>query len=458
MDNFDVEQIWQQIELQNDLLTNTISSISKYVVSKKKLVFKDIESFNECEEDTETLIDSSVSNIIEENLSKEDEDTDQEDSDQSSDDESSLEDIIEDEEELALQDIQENDKETHAQFGKPKKKSIVDDDFFKLDEMEQFLLSEEKKINDKEPDSGNDSEHDDSEDEENDNDDIDYFKESDGDEEEEDLVEDDGEEEEDTKLKNPKYADFFGETKLDYKRPKRNAFLEELENELSDNDVQKSAFELREERLKKRIEKFEEKAVEDKPWQLKGEIKADSRPYNSLLEEVVEFDVGSRPAPVMTEETTLRLEDIIKQRIKDKAFDSVERKEKPVQDPLEYKKKLVLDQEKSKQSLAQIYEKEYLQQKAALESNGAEEKEEEPELHKEIKKMMHGLFIKLDALSNFHYTPKPTVPELKVVSNLPAVNMEEVAPVAASDAALLAPEEIKSKTKGEVMGNIINRL
>lgn len=44
------------------------------------------------------------------------------------------------------------------------------------------------------------------------------------------------------------------------------------------------------------------------------------------------------------------------------AFDDVVRKEKPKEDVFEYKKRLTLDHEKSKQSLAQIYEQEYLKQ------------------------------------------------------------------------------------------------
>ena len=123
-----------------------------------------------------------------------------------------------------------------------------------------------------------------------------------------------------------------------------------------ENKDVKSSFEQRQERLRAKIKEMEEEALAPKPWQLAGETKAELRPENALLEEDLVFDHTTRHAPVITEETTRTLEDIIRQRIKDQAFDDVERKVKPVYDPTEYKKKLVLDQEKSKFSLAEIYE------------------------------------------------------------------------------------------------------
>lgn len=63
---------------------------------------------------------------------------------------------------------------------------------------------------------------------------------------------------------------------------------------------------------------MEEEALEDKPWQLLGEVTARTRPENSLIQEDVEFDSNVAPVPVVTMETTLNLEQLIIQRIKDK--------------------------------------------------------------------------------------------------------------------------------------------
>merc|ERR1719431_688410 len=121
-------------------------------------------------------------------------------------------------------------------------------------------------------------------------------------------------------------------------------------------------------------------------------------------------------------------------------------------------KKLVLDQEKSKLSLAQVYEEEYMKladnattKKPSVGLLDKDDDEETPAEVDEIKTMMNTLFRKLDSLTHLHYTPKQKSAELKIVRNIPSINMEEVAPTAASNASLLAPAEVVGKQKGELM-------
>ena len=308
-------------------------------------------------------------------------------------------------------------------------RSKVEDQFFKLDEMEAFLNDqdalENKRIAREEKGLMDDQEEDAN---------LDLFA---------DDWNEDGEEgkavtykeyfmnediEKDVKEGAKKEEDessFDDEISLEGEKEILNGGTKRL---LSDNDEDedlgevKSTNELRQLRLKKKIQKMEQEAIgqvagigsEDKKmWQMKGEIKATDRPENSLLQEHLDYDTVSKQAPVVTEQVSKRLEDIVIQRIKDQAYDDVERKIKPVENPYEYKKKLILDQEKSKLSLAEVYEQEYLKQKSAIDDSTKtpgilddDGNEQTPKEVESIRKSMKILFSKLDSLTHFHFTPK----------------------------------------------------
>ncbi|XP_051004635.1 U3 small nucleolar ribonucleoprotein protein MPP10 [Acomys russatus] len=486
INGFDDEQIWQQLELQNEpILQHFQKAVSEAIEDEDISLLPESED-EECEEDALEMEADSQENletdVEEEQLSDVGADvpkgTERTKSSNKSDPRKSP-DFSDEDSDLDF-DIGKLEQQTKIQIkspGKPKEKSLVDDKFFKLSDMENFLEKIEKE-EEKRPD-----------DEEEE--DINLFEDIDSDDDEGGLF---GRQKikSNKSSRNLKYKDFFDPVESDDNvisvmddelgSDKEEGFAEEEENisetdedtDLEENehneqhkeglkrvtfalpddesedtsplavkqesDEVKSSFEKRQEKMDEKIASLEKELLEQKPWQLQGEVTAQKRPENSLLEETLHFDHAVRMAPVITEETTLHLEDIIKQRIRDQAWDDVERKEKPKEDAYEYKKRLTLDHEKSKLSLAEIYEQEYIK------LNQQKTEEENPE-HVEIQKMMDSLFLKLDALSNFHFIPKPPVPEIKVVSNLPAITMEEVAPVSVSDAALLAPEEIKEKNK-----------
>ncbi|KAK5977998.1 hypothetical protein GCK32_005359, partial [Trichostrongylus colubriformis] len=198
-------------------------------------------------------------------------------------------------------------------------------------------------------------------------------------------------------------------------------------------------------RLKQTIAKLEQENLAPRSWQLSGEVTAQQREENELLETHVQFDHGAKKAPEITEAFTEKLEDLIKQRIKDKAFDDVVRRKRVEERTEPYRNQAIEEQEIVKTSLAEVYEKEY--QKAAGETSAVTTVNEE---HVAIEKRMRELFRLIDALSNFDYTPPEVKPEVRVVSNMPALRVEEVGMSASTDAQLLAPEELKKRQKGDL--------
>lgn len=156
--------------------------------------------------------------------------------------------------------------------------------------------------------------------------------------------------------------------------------------------------------LRQQIAELESENVAKKSWTLMGEAGSRARPQNSLLEEDLEFDRVMKAVPVITEEIVQSLEETIKARILENRFDDVVRL-RPLGDKLFLPSRLLeLQDTKSTQSLAQIYENDYIASagaQAADDRDGKLKKE-----HDAIEALWEKICGKLDALCNAHFTPK----------------------------------------------------
>ncbi|KAI4365927.1 hypothetical protein MLD38_021864 [Melastoma candidum] len=443
IDGFDAEQIWQQIELQSHPLLSFLQrevkrfeksgEISRFLAEEPQM--KDI--LREAEDDQGR---------------KEEEDVDGFDEDEAGasedlDDDDEEEDGAEEEEK---EDRDEVGDESESESGEEGDKGGIEDGFLKIKELEEYLQKDEakkyglegsgkKKAGNKER-RGIDEDESSEEGEEDDGDD---------DDEPGGFGVDDDEEE----IENARYEDFFGgKRKKARRKPKVKDGSEEDVSEEEDGDDTEnenegnhnlSTHEKELLSMKSKIEQMEKANLEPKTWTMQGEVTAAKRPKNSALEVDLDFEHNARPAPVITEEVTASLEDLIRKRIMEAHFDDVEKPPSlPGKGPREIKE---LDENKSKKGLAEIYEDEYAQ-KASLISAPSSFSDEQK---KEATLLFKKLCLKLDALSHFHFAPKPVIEDMSIQANVPALAMEEIAPLAVSDAAMLAPEEVFSG-KGNV--------
>ncbi|KAK9478680.1 Mpp10 protein-domain-containing protein [Lipomyces japonicus] len=231
----------------------------------------------------------------------------------------------------------------------------------------------------------------------------------------------------------------------------------ESEDEEADENGQKlSNHEKMQRKLQAQIAELEEANVAKKNWTLMGEAKAMNRPLNSILEEDLEFDRGAKPVPVITKEVTETLEELIRKRIQNYDFDDLPRRNPDSITPFKRSKLVDVDENKSSKSLAQIYEEEHLRSVDA-ENNPTEEDSRLKEAHKEIEDLFNSITHKLDALSSWHFVPKPAKPSISIVANAAAISMEDAQPVTMSTESRLAPQEVyvplngKSKDSNEVL-------
>uniref|UniRef100_A0A8H7Y8E6 U3 small nucleolar ribonucleoprotein protein MPP10 n=1 Tax=Psilocybe cubensis TaxID=181762 RepID=A0A8H7Y8E6_PSICU len=193
--------------------------------------------------------------------------------------------------------------------------------------------------------------------------------------------------------------------------------------------------------LREQISELESENVAPKEWVLMGEAGSRQRPQNSLLEEDLEFDRVMKAVPVTTEEAVKSLEETIKARILEGRFDDVIRI-RPLEDkPFLPSRLLELKDTKSTQSLAQIYENDYVASQTggeAVDDRDGKLKKE----HEEIDLMWEKICSKLDALCNAHFVPKQAKATISTVTNAATASLESALPTSKSTSTMLAPEEI----------------
>lgn len=227
----------------------------------------------------------------------------------------------------------------------------------------------------------------------------------------------------------------------------------DMDGDPFDSSNRRSAHQKRQAVLTEQIRALEAANVAKRDWTLSGEARANARPMNSLLEEDLDFERVGKPVPVITQEVTEGLEDMIKRRILAAEFDEVIRRRPDDVGPIR-RGRVELNDSKPTDSLAEIYEKEHLRA-IDPEGNPSAKDEKLAKEHNEIEQLFADVNRNLDALTSWHYTPKPPKPSLSIVADVAAITMEEAQPTAAAggmlaaNLSMLAPQEVYAPTKGK---------
>ncbi|KAM4065963.1 M phase phosphoprotein 10 [Hirsutella rhossiliensis] len=235
---------------------------------------------------------------------------------------------------------------------------------------------------------------------------------------------------------------------------RRDLFDDESDEEDSDDalsDVsagdprsRRSAHERRQAKLAEEIRQLEAASVAKREWTLSGEAAAADRPMNSLLEEDLDFEHGGKPVPVITPEVSEGIEELIKRRVLAQEFDEVLRRRPDAEGlPAGTRRGMAeLDDTKSSKGLAELYEEEHVK-KTNPDSHVSQSDEKLAREEKEVEALWKDVCARLDALSSWHYKPKPAAAALSVVADVATVSMEEAQPgTAGESSSRMAPQEV----------------
>ncbi|MCJ1283882.1 U3 snoRNP protein [Xylographa opegraphella] len=217
--------------------------------------------------------------------------------------------------------------------------------------------------------------------------------------------------------------------------------------------------------LASQIRALEAANVAKRDWTLAGEARAAERPLNSLLEEDLDFERAGKPVPVITAAVSEDIEALIKRRILARQFDEVLRRRPdslrsaPGGEAVR-RGRIELDDAKSKVGLGELYAEEHLRN---VDPEGFVDTRDAAvgKAHAEIERLWGEVSAKLDALSSWHYRPKPAEVVVRVLGDVPAVRMEDARPSgvggigAGEGASMLAPQEVYAGGEGAEKGEVV---
>ncbi|GME84957.1 unnamed protein product [Ambrosiozyma monospora] len=202
-----------------------------------------------------------------------------------------------------------------------------------------------------------------------------------------------------------------------------------------------STFEKQQRQIQMEIEQLEAESIAEKKWTMKGEASVNNRDADALLEEDLEFDRTAKPVPVITQEVTESIEEIIKRRIKDQQFDELKKRIVSELNDFKSSSKVEISETKSTKSLAEIYEDEYLDRESDTVN------EELKKAHDEISVLFSGLINKLDSLTSAHFVPKPKQHLVDIKVQTSTIQLEDQTPLTMASNDTLAPQEVYRTNK-----------
>lgn len=456
VDGLDATQVWGQAKMVFDSVERSVyEEIEEY---KENGLYLDEGLAAEKEEEEDGLDTEDSDVAFGERGSVDEEDSEEEVADEEEgegEDESNAEVLPEEEmrdSDEGEQDYEEGSEEEAVQGGDAEEDKKEDgfglnDGMFDLKEYQRQVLALEDGVEDQ------------SDDEE-----VDYFGDlSDEDDDDEEML---------------TYKDFFDDTKTPQRKGKKSRKNKEttqadeelgedeydeafnaaqadiFDEEIKEEEAEKtksrskpeerlSTFEKQQREIQRQISELEAESIAEKKWTMKGEVSGKQRDADTLLEEELEFDRTAKPIPVITQETTETIEEIIKRRIVNQEFDEIPKRIISEMNSFKPSKKVQVSEEKSSKSLAELYEDEY-----AGKTGDEEINEELQKAHDEISAMFKDVTYQLDSLYSSHFVPKPKEKLLDVRVETSTIAMEDAQPLTMASNNTLAPQEVyKATTK-----------